>query len=144
MTVPALGVPSHVGMVVEDLALAKDQFGAALGVEWDHYDHIAMTWCRGGQAIDTVMSVAYSKAGSPNIELIQEHSGGLLRIPAGNHIGFFADDIPDTQKMLEAQGMTVMCELLHGNITLVSYMHNPHGLLVEISRPDTREILGGS
>lgn len=131
-------------MVVADLALAKAQIGAALGVEWDHYDHIELTWHWGDESIDTVMSVAYSKAGSPKVELIEEHSGGLLHIPSGNHIGFFAADIPEAQKMLQEQGMGVMCELRHHNITFVSYLNNPHGLLVEISRPDAREILGGS
>jgi catechol 2,3-dioxygenase-like lactoylglutathione lyase family enzyme len=142
MTNGLLGVPQHVGMVVEDLEAARTEWSRFAGLKWNLFLHVRTDWVKDGRVIPTEMSVAYSTTVSPAVELIEEHSPEpLLPAPEGNHVGYIVEDMHGAKAELEEAGMTLHSALYKDDRFLAAYFRNPHGLLVEIAIPNIAAIL---
>src|SRR5207247_10850907 len=93
--VTELPPPYHVGIVVADLASARDRLTASIGVTWGPVMHLAEVGYRDADGTDLVLptTICYS-ARHPSIELIQETAGTVwVRNEHSNlhHIGFWTD-----------------------------------------------------
>jgi hypothetical protein len=89
----------QVGIVVEDIEQAMDEFTRALGAEWTE--------------VQDRMSgrVTFSRQGPPYLELIEGKPGGLWDASAGSridHLGFWAQDLDEERRRLEQEGAPVI------------------------------------
>ncbi len=97
MTVPTLPTHYHVGIVVDDLPVARAHLTGLLGVTWGPVMHLDATDYRNGSGADLVLptTICYS-VGDPCLELIEEVPGTVwTRNEHSNlhHIGFWSDDL---------------------------------------------------
>ncbi|ONH21764.1 VOC family protein [Pseudofrankia asymbiotica] len=138
-TVPGLLQPDdlfHTGIVVDDLASARERLGADLGV----------TWHEGGAAVrlrtqdgTRTVSTAYvlSREGSHHIELVQAIEGTVwTATPPGHahHLGYWVDDLASTAAALETLGWTTEATIAirDDRPPMCSYLRARSGLYVEI------------
>jgi len=89
--------PYHVGIVVPDLAAAREQMSRQLGTAWGPILHLDAADYRDGSGHDLVLptTMCYSVE-PPHLELIQEVPGSVWvcnEYSNLHHIGFWSDDL---------------------------------------------------
>ena len=94
---PRLTPHYHVGIVVPDVAAARERLTELLGVTWGPIMHLDEVPFRDGAGNDIVLpnTICYS-ADEPRIELVEETPGSVwVRNEHSNlhHIGFWTDDL---------------------------------------------------
>jgi predicted enzyme related to lactoylglutathione lyase len=89
----------HVGIVVEDIRAAMNEFSALVGVTWEE-PHTSTYG-------DSEIVVAYTIEGPPYLELIQGGVGGPWSVEGGSrldHIGYSSDDVEGDSRRFDASG----------------------------------------
>jgi catechol 2,3-dioxygenase-like lactoylglutathione lyase family enzyme len=94
---PTLGSHYHVGIVVADLATARERLRALLGITWGPVMHLDEVAYRDADGTDLVLptTICYA-AGHPSIELIEELPGTIwVRNEHSNlhHLGFWTPEL---------------------------------------------------
>ncbi|MGE0386329.1 MAG: VOC family protein [Gammaproteobacteria bacterium] len=122
----------HVGIVVDDMDVARAELSALLGLDWAGGEPLRMTLCLYGSEREVTMRIAHSIQGPPHYELIQALPDSPWAAPAArgvHHLCYSAPDPVATCAALEAAGMQrVLGRAGSGS----GYFQAPGGLLVEI------------
>jgi hypothetical protein len=100
----------HTGVVVDDLAAAKHELGAQLGLTW--FEGGGEVRLRTDDGVRTVRAAyALSKQGPHHVELCQSIEGTLwTAAPPGcaHHLGYWTDDVAAASAALSGQGMPLI------------------------------------
>ena len=125
----------HVGIVVEDLDAALDEFRVMLGYEWCPVFAIEtpVVLPQGEVMID--LRFAYSKT-EPRLELIRAVPGTPW-IPAEgsgiHHLGYWTEDIAADRHRLESSGYAEEARgELPGGTSIWAYYRRPQGPRIEL------------
>ena len=97
-----IGTFFHVGVIVEDLDAAMEEFSRTLGLEFNEPHESTYAGSR--------IRVCYSLQGPPYVELIQGEPGGMWSTsdgPKADHVGYFVDDLEAARERLEDAGLPV-------------------------------------
>ena len=135
----------HTGVVVDDLAAAKEELGARLGV----------TWTEGGADVvlisdDGVQEVtsayAMSKEGPHHVELALAVPGTVWTAGApgqAHHLGYWVDDVRVSSAALAADGAPLVAAVAMAADAppMCAYHRTASGLLVEVVSRGLRRVL---
>jgi catechol 2,3-dioxygenase-like lactoylglutathione lyase family enzyme len=134
----------HIGIVVDDLAAAK-QFFVELGLE------LQGEWSVEGRSVDRIVGLEGVRAdnamlqtpdGTGRLELTKFHSpshpGGDRNPPANapgiRHVLFTVDDIDAAVAGLQARGTELVGEVVsYENVYRLCYVRGPEGIIVELA-----------
>jgi Glyoxalase/Bleomycin resistance protein/Dioxygenase superfamily len=98
------GVPfHHVGVLVEDLAVAAEQFSDLMGLTFPDLRNLAL---EGPDGVEYPISFVYSSEGPPYLELIEARDEGPWSRELGlglHHIGFDQVDGDETLRRLSSR-----------------------------------------
>ncbi len=123
----------QVGVLVEDIEAARDELGAALGLDWsDVVTREIGEWS---------IRVCFAKQGPPYLELIEGPPGSPWEITDGSridHIGFWADDLAESKQRLEAAGLPMEIDGSKFGGVFTYHRGRRSGLRVELIDGDTR------
>jgi catechol 2,3-dioxygenase-like lactoylglutathione lyase family enzyme len=128
----------HVGIVVPDVAAAREQFTELLGITWGPTLHLESTEYRDGTGVDVVLPTTFCySVEEPRIELLEEVPGSVwVRNEHSNlhHIGFWSDDLPAESSRLAGGGCPLQFCGRAGADAPVSfaYHRNELGVRIEI------------
>lgn len=134
----------HTGIVVDDLAAAKQRFGELLGV----------TWFEGGGDVRVITddgartvraAYALSKEGPHHVELAQSVDGTLWTATGpgrAHHLGYWVDDVTAASAALTRLGAPRIASIAAADDAppMCAY-HQADGLYVEIVSQAMRSVL---
>jgi hypothetical protein len=128
MTQPAVTHPYfQVGVLVEDIDAAREELGAALGLEWSE-----IVVRENGE---WRIRVCFAKQGPPYLELIEGPAGSPWEAIGGSridHIGYWADDLDASKRRLDAAGLALEVDgSVHGGV-FTYHRGRKSGLRVEL------------
>jgi Glyoxalase/Bleomycin resistance protein/Dioxygenase superfamily len=133
----------HTGIVVDDLASARDELDGLLGVSWHSGGaDVRLTTPEGTRTVRT--SYALSQEGPHHLELCQSIPGTLWTASApgqAHHLGYWVEDVGAASAALEHQGSVKIASIAikDGAPPICAYHRTANGLYVEIvalaSRP---------
>ncbi len=132
----------HVGIVVTDVAAAKQRLTALLGVTWGPVMHLDAVEYRDGSGTDLVLptTMCYS-TGHPCLELIQEVPGSVwVRNEHSNlhHVGFWTDRLSEHSADFSGSGCPLqLCGRTAANAPVTFAYHREDSLGVRIELVDT-------
>lgn len=136
----------HVGYVVEALAPAMEQFGAAIGARWVDHRVRARYLDAAGDVVDVELHTAFTLDGPVHVELIEATPGSIWALEAGphlHHVGLWTDDVAGEARRLVESGMPVVAGGLDNDVPdapgFFSYHRNPHGGNVELVHIDKQQ-----
>jgi hypothetical protein len=135
----------HTGIVVDDLASAKDEFGEALGLSWR--DGGAEVRLLTGGGVGTVCTAyALSREGPHYVELVQSIEGTLWTAPApghAHHLGYWVDDVAAASDALVRVGSERIgsVSVTDDAPPICAYHRLGNGLCVEIVALALRPVL---
>jgi hypothetical protein len=135
----------HTGIVVDDLAAAKAELGAQLGV----------TWFEGGADVvlitdDGVRPVrsayALSKEGPHHVELAQSVAGTVWTVTApghAHHLGYWVDNVAEASAALTRLGSphVATVAMAENAPPMCAYHRTSSGLFVEVVSKALRRVL---
>ena len=150
MTAPDAGVVSHAdlfhtGIVVDDLASAKEELGAVLGLAWrEGGADVRLTDATGVRTVQT--AYALSTAGPHHVELVQSVPGTLWSVTApghAHHLGYWVDDVPSAAAELVRLGSEPVARVAikDGRPPMCTYHRSPTGLYLEVVDRRMRPLL---
>ncbi len=137
----------HVGIVVPDVAAARELLSEQLGVTWGPVLHLDRTEYRDAQGVDLVLPTTFCySADGPRIELLEEVPGSVwVRNEHSNlhHIGFWSDDLPAESTRLAGGGCPLQFCGRAGEDAPVSfaYHRNELGVRIEIVDAAMRDVM---
>jgi hypothetical protein len=126
----------HTGIVVDDLASAKEQLGDLLGVTWrDGGAEVRLTDASGTRSVETAYSL--STAGPHHVELVQSIPGTVWSVGSpghAHHVGYWVDDVTSAAAELERRGSKQVASIAikDGRPPMCTYHRSPTGLFLEI------------
>jgi hypothetical protein len=135
----------HTGIVVDDLASAKEDLGASLAVTWrDGGAEVRLTDATGVRTVQT--AYALSTSGPHHVELVQSIAGTLWSVGApghAHHLGYWVDDVPSTAAELVRLGSEQVASVAiqDGRPPMCTYHRSPSGLYLEIVDRRLRPLL---
>jgi hypothetical protein len=135
----------HTGIVVDDLAAAKDELGARLGVTW--YEGGGKIRLRTDEDVRTIRTAyALSKEGPHHVELCQSVDGTLWTAAApghAHHLGYWTDDVVTTSASLSDYGLPVVGTVAFDDDSpaVCAYHRAANGLYVEVVDIALRRVL---
>ncbi len=135
----------HTGIVVDDLASAKEQLGASLGVTWrDGGAEVRLTDATGVRTVQT--AYALSTSGPHHVELVQSIPGTVWSVSApghAHHLGYWVDDVPSAAAELVRLGSEQVASIANqdGRPPMCTYHRSPSGLYLEIVDRRLRPLL---
>jgi hypothetical protein len=136
----------HTGIVVDDLASAKDELATALALTWrDGGGRVLLVTPDGTRSVRT--SYAISTRGPHHVELCQSIPGTLWTAAAGpgqaHHLGYWVDDVASVSAELEELGSTTVATILpsEGAAPICAYHRTQSGLYVEVVSLVLRPVL---
>jgi Glyoxalase/Bleomycin resistance protein/Dioxygenase superfamily len=135
----------HTGIVVDDLASAKDELGASLGVTWrDGGAEVRLTEATGVRTVQT--AYALSTRGPHHVELVQSIPGTVWTVDApaqAHHLGYWVDDVPSSAAELVRLGSEQVASVAvaDGRPPMCTYHRSPSGLYLEIVDRRLRPLL---
>ena len=139
--------PYHVGIVVPDLAAAREQVSGQLGTAWGPILHLDGADYRDGSGQDLVLptTMCYSVE-PPHLELIQEVPGSVWvcnEYSNLHHIGFWSDDLIADSTDLVGSGCPLQLCGRAGEQAPASfaYHRNDLGVRIEIVDADMRDAM---
>lgn len=126
----------HTGIVVPDLDAAMARLSALAGYRWIKPMHYTLTFRDAIGTRELTPRLVYSVQ-APYIELVQELPGTAWTAAPGNavhHLGYFADDLAETAKLLEDNGFTFeMTAAVPGaELSMFAYYIDSAGTRIEI------------
>jgi Glyoxalase/Bleomycin resistance protein/Dioxygenase superfamily len=138
----------HTGIVVDDLAAAKEELGAQLGVTWHEGGGEVLLVTTDGAALTTTAYVL-SKEGPHHLELVQSVPGTLYTPtptpgPRAHHLGYWTDDVRAASAALEAQGLPLDTSMCFGRADappICAYHRAGDGFFVELVSTKMRKVL---
>jgi Glyoxalase/Bleomycin resistance protein/Dioxygenase superfamily len=135
----------HTGIVVDDLASAKEELGGSLGVTWrDGGAEVRLTGATGVRTVQT--AYALSTSGPHHVELVQSIPGTLWSVAApghAHHLGYWVDDVPMAAAELVRLGSEQVASVAikDGRPPMCTYHRSRSGLYLEIVDRRMRPIL---
>jgi Glyoxalase/Bleomycin resistance protein/Dioxygenase superfamily len=135
----------HTGIVVDDLASAKEELGAALGVTWrDGGAEVRLTGATGVRTVQT--AYALSTSGPHYVELVQSIPGTVWSVTApghAHHLGYWVDDVPSAAAELVRIGSEQVASVAikDGRPPMCTYHRSRSGLYLEIVDRRMRAVL---
>jgi hypothetical protein len=135
----------HTGIVVDDLAAAKEEIGEQLGVTW--FEGGGEVRLRTDTGLRTVRTAyALSKEGPHHVELCQAVKGTFwTATPPGHahHLGYWTADVAATSASLAQQGMPVVGTVWFDDDAppICAYHQARNGLYVEVVGSALRRLL---
>lgn len=135
----------HTGVVVDDLAAAKEELGAQLGVTW--FEGGAEVVLLSADGPRTVQSAyALSQEGPHHIELAQSVPGTIWSTTApghAHHLGYWVDDVAAASAALTQQGAPHVATVTMSIDAppMCAYHRTPNGLYVEVVNKKLRRVL---
>ena len=132
--------PYHVGIVVPDLAAAREQMSRQLGTAWGPILHLDAADYRDGSGHDLVLptTMCYSVE-PPHLELIQEVPGSVWvcnEYSNLHHIGFWSDDLIADSTDLAGSGCPLQLCGRAGEQAPASFAYHRNDLGVRIEIVD--------
>ena len=134
----------HTGIVVDDLAAAKEQIGELLGV----------TWFEGGGDVRVITddgartvraAYALSQEGPHHVELAQSVAGTLWTATApgrAHHLGYWVDDVTAASAALTRLGAPRIASVaVADDAPPMCAYHEADGLFVELVSQAMRSVL---
>ena len=146
---PSLPTHYHVGIVVPDVAAARERMTELLGVTWGPIMHIDEVPYRDADGNDIVLpsTICYSVEG-PHLELIEETPGSVwVRNEHSNlhHIGFWSGDLAGDSAALGAGGCPLQLCGRDGATGPVSFTYQRDevlGIRYELVDSSIQELMG--
>jgi hypothetical protein len=138
---PTLPPHYHVGIVVADVASARQYLGDLLGVRWGPVMHLDEVSYRDGTGVDMVLptTMCYS-TGDPCLELIQEVPGTVwVRNEHSNlhHIGIWSEELTSDSTALTKGGCPLqLCGRDRDEAPVSFAYHRDGGLGVRVELVD--------
>lgn len=135
----------HTGIVVDDLAAAKAELGAQLGLTW--FEGGAEVVLRTDDGIRTVQSAyALSKEGPHHIELAQSVPGTVWSTVSpgqAHHLGYWVDDVAAASAELVRTGAPHVATVAMSEAAppMCAYHRTANGLFVEVVSRALRRVL---
>jgi catechol 2,3-dioxygenase-like lactoylglutathione lyase family enzyme len=134
----------HVGIVVDDLAAAKEFF-VELGLEPQGEGSVEGRWVDrivGLEGVRTDLVMMQTPDGHGRLELVKVHSppspDGDRHAPANapgiRHVTFAVEDLDDVVARLRARGAELVGELeRYEDIYRLCYLRGPEGIIIELA-----------
>jgi hypothetical protein len=136
----------HTGVVVDDLAAARDELGAELGVTWFEGGG-EVRLCAADGTVRTVRAAyALSRQGPHHVELCQAVDGTLWTTTApghAHHVGYWTADVAAASGALVSRGMPLVATISFDDDSppMCAYHRARSGLYVEIVGTSLRRLL---
>jgi hypothetical protein len=137
----------HVGIVVDDVAVARAMLTEQFGVRWGPVLHLDAVEYRDGEGNDVSLptTICYS-ADAPHLELIQEVPGSVwVRNEHSNlhHIGLWCEDLSSDSPLIAGVGCPLQLCGRAGTDAPVSFAYHGHplGIRVELVDDSMRETM---
>jgi hypothetical protein len=126
----------HTGIVVPDLDVAMARLSALAGYQWITPLSYTLPFRTATETRELTSTVVYSVQ-SPHVELLQEVPGTPWTAAPGNsvhHLGYFTDNLADTARTLEANGLTfeMTADVPGSELALFAYYVDAFGTRIEI------------
>jgi hypothetical protein len=126
----------HTGIIVPDLDAAMDRLSALAGYRWITPLTYTLPFRTTAGTRELTSTIVYSVQ-SPHIELLQEVPGSPWTAAPGNsvhHLGYFTDNLADTARMLEDNGLTfeMTADVSGSELALFAYYIDTFGTRIEI------------
>lgn len=126
----------HSGIVVPDLDAAMAHFSALSGYRWIRPMTYTLSFRTANGTRELTSTIVYSIQ-SPHLELLQAVPGTPWTAAAGNavhHLGYFTDNLADTARRLEDNGLAfeMTADLPGSDLALFAYYVDPFGTRIEI------------
>jgi Glyoxalase/Bleomycin resistance protein/Dioxygenase superfamily len=126
----------HTGIVVPDLDAAMAKFTALAGYRWIAPLSYTLPFRTAAGSSELTSTIVYSVQ-APHIELMQQVPGSPWTAAPGNsvhHLGYFADNLADSARMLEANGFTLemTADVSPPDLALFAYYIDGTGTRIEI------------
>jgi Glyoxalase/Bleomycin resistance protein/Dioxygenase superfamily len=126
----------HTGIIVPDLDAAMDRLSALAGYRWITPLTYTLLFRTTAGTRELTSTIVYSVQ-SPHIELLQEVPGSPWTAAPGNsvhHLGYFTDNLADTARMLEDNGLTfeMTADVSGSELALFAYYIDTFGTRIEI------------
>jgi hypothetical protein len=138
----------HTGIVVDDLASAKEEFGRLLDVSWiEGGGEVPMVLSDGPRTVQ--MAFAYSTAGPHHLELLQSVEGTVWTVAGkgqAHHIGYWSDDVAAATVFLAGRGLPRVVNLgtFDDDDFPTGVYHQAHnGLYIEVLNRDLKSVIFG-
>ena len=134
----------HVGVVVEDLAMALDFF-SALGFERQGEWHVEGGWVDrivGLEGVQAEAAMLQTPDGRGRLELVSfdspTHPGETRRAPANvpglRHLAFVVEHLDDVLERLRAHGAELVGQVeTYEDVYRLCYVSGPDGIIVELA-----------
>jgi hypothetical protein len=126
----------HTGIVVPDLDAAMDRLSALAGYKWITPLTYTLPFRTVNGTRELTSKVVYSLQ-APHVELLQEVPDSPWTAAPGNsvhHLGYFTDNLSDTARMLEDNGLTfeMTADVPGSDLALFAYYIDAFGTRIEI------------
>jgi hypothetical protein len=126
----------HTGIVVPDLDAAMARLSALAGYRWITPLRYTFPFRTANGTRELTSAAVYSLQ-SPHVELLQEVPDSPWTAAPGNsvhHLGYFTDNLTDTARMLEDNGLTfeMTADLPGSDLALFAYYLDAFGTRIEI------------
>jgi catechol 2,3-dioxygenase-like lactoylglutathione lyase family enzyme len=135
----------HTGIVVADLAAAKEELGERLGLTWfEGGAEVVLLTDDGAQVVRS--AYAMSKEGPHHVELAQAVPGTVWTVAApghAHHLGYWVDSVNKASAALTAAGAARVATvaMAEGAPPMCAYHSTGNGLIVEVVSRSLRPVL---
>jgi hypothetical protein len=135
----------HVGIVVDGVSAAMDEYGALFGVDWGQrmISEVPVELTPGERA-PLAFDAIYSSSGPMHVELVQQIPGTIWKVGGGlHHIGFWSDDVDGEAETLAAAGHPVVAALFPDpdGPRMITMHQGPQGMFVELVASAVRPMI---
>jgi hypothetical protein len=135
----------HTGVVVDDLAAAKEEYGESLGLTWRSGGaKVRLVTDEGSRTVRS--AYALSREGPHHVELVQSVEGTLWTAGASgraHHLGYWVNNVAAASEALIRHGAAKMASVAMADDAppICAYHLTRHGLCVEVVDLAMRPVL---
>ena len=128
----------HQGIRVPDIAVAMDELGDTLGLQWCEVQiRDQDVWLPGVGATSLPLKFTYSRGRPQHVELLEGPPGSIWdgrESPGLHHIGVWSDDVAGETQALVAAGWTLQLAQRSPDdgFGAYTYVQPPSGLIIEL------------
>ncbi|SEO56197.1 VOC family protein [Trujillonella endophytica] len=130
------GEPYHVGIVVEDVGAAMEEYGALFGVQWGQRRKAEFPVELRGTRRTLRFDSVFATSGPVRVELTVQKPDTFWRAGGGmHHLGFWSDDPMADSRRLTAAGYEEEARLFpfpDDPVASVAFHRGPQGIFVEL------------